>query len=178
MPTIIFSLELIASLLGVMYIVLIARKNALGWLAGILSCAIFAALCFESDLSSQGTIQVLNVLMGLWGWVQWRKQVIPVKSYPKLSYIFLAALPVLYVGTTIFFPSLNWTSRFLDQIALVFSIVATLFTVRMIQQHWMLWLVVNGITAVTAFSNELYFYASLSVIYFGVSLYGMYQWRK
>jgi nicotinamide mononucleotide transporter PnuC len=104
--------------------------------------------------------------------------VIPVKSYPKLSYIFLAALPVFYVGTTIFFPGLNWTSRFLDQIALVFSIVATLFTVRMIQQHWMLWLVVNGITAVTAFSNELYFYASLSVIYFGVSLYGMYQWRK
>ena len=177
MPTIIFSLELIASLLGVMYIVLIARKNALGWLAGILSCAIFAARCFESDLSSQGAIQVLNVLMGVWGWVQWRKQVIPVKSYPKLSIIFLAVLPVIYVGSILCFPLLNWTTR-LDQIALVFSIVATLFTVRMIQQNWMLWLVVNGITAITAFSNELYFYASLSVIYFGVSLYGMYQWRK
>jgi nicotinamide mononucleotide transporter len=177
MPTLIFSLELIASLLGVVYIVLIARKNALGWLAGIVSCAIFAALCFESGLSSQGTIQVLNVLMGLWGWVQWRKQVIPVKSYPKLSYIFLAALPVFYVGSIILLPLLSWPTH-LDQIALVFSFVATLFTVRMIQQHWMLWLVVNGITAVTAFSNELYFYASLSVIYFGVSLYGMYQWRK
>jgi nicotinamide riboside transporter PnuC len=126
---------------------------------------------------SQGIIQVLNVLMGLWGWVQWRKQVIPVKSYPKLSYIFLAALPLFYVGSIILLPLLSWPTR-LDQIALVFSFVATLFTVRMIQQHWMLWLVVNGITAITAFSNELYFYASLSVIYFGVSLYGMYQWRK
>jgi nicotinamide mononucleotide transporter len=177
MPTLIFSLELIASLLGVVYIVLIARKNALGWFAGIISCAIFAALCFESGLSSQGTIQVLNVLMGLWGWVQWRKQVIPVKSYPKLTYIFLAALPLFYVGSIILLPLLSWPTR-LDQIALVFSFVATLLTVRIIQQNWLLWLIVNGITAITAFSNELYFYASLSVVYFGVSLYGMYQWRK
>jgi nicotinamide mononucleotide transporter len=177
MPTLIFSLELIASLLGVVYIVLIARKNALGWLAGIISCAIFAALCFESDLMSQGIIQLVNVVMGVWGWVQWRKQVIPVKSYPKLTYIFLAALPLFYVGSIILLPLLSWPTR-LDQIALVFSFVATLLTVRIIQQNWLLWLIVNGITAITAFSNELYFYASLSVIYFGVSLYGMYQWRK
>jgi len=149
----------------------------LGWLAGIISCAIFAARCFESGLSSQGTIQVLNVLMGLWGWVQWRKQVIPVKSYPKLTYIFLAALPLFYVGSIILLPLLSWPTR-LDQIALVFSFVATLLTVRIIQQNWLLWLIVNGITAITAFSNELYFYAGLSVVYFGVSLYGMYQWRK
>lgn len=177
MPTIIFIFELLASLLGVVYIVLIARKNALGWLVGILSCAIFAILCFESELHSQGIIQVLNVLMGVWGWVQWRKQEIPVQSYPILSYIFLAALPLFYMGSTVCFPDLNWT-RQLDQIALVFSILATLFTVSMIQQNWMLWLVVNGITAVTAFSNELYFYAGLSLMYFGVSLYGMYQWKK
>ena len=149
----------------------------MGWLVGILSCAIFAILCFESELHSQGTIKVLNVLMGVWGWVQWRKQEIPVQSYTTLSYIFLAALPILYMGSMVCFPDLIWT-RQLDQIALVFSILATLFTVRMIQQNWMLWLVVNGITAVTAFSNELYFYASLSLIYFGVSLYGMYKWKK
>jgi nicotinamide mononucleotide transporter len=177
MPTIIFSLELIASLLGVVYIVLIARKNAMGWLAGILSCALFAALCFESDLSSQGIIQVVNVVMGVWGWAKWHNQVIPVKSIPKLRIIFLAALPVCYVGSLVCFPWLDWSAR-LDQIALIYSIVATLLTVRMIQQNWVLWLVVNGITAITAFSNELYFYAGLSIVYFGVSLYGMYQWKK
>lgn len=177
MSTIIFILELIASLLGVVYIILIARKNALGWLAGIISCALFAGLCIESDLMSQGIIQVVNVLMGIWGWVQWQKQLIPVKSYPKLGIIFLAVLPVIYVGSIICFPVLSWTTQ-LDQIALICSLVATALTVRMIQQNWLLWLVVNGITAITAFSNELYFYASLSVIYFGVSLYGMYQWKK
>ena len=177
MSTIIFILELIASLLGVVYIILIARKNALGWLAGIISCALFAGLCIESDLMSQGIIQVVNVLMGIWGWVQWQKQVIPVKSYPKLGIIFLAVLPVIYVGSIICFPVLSWTTQ-LDQIALICSLVATVLTVRMIQQNWLLWLVVNGITAITAFSNELYFYAGLSVIYFGVSLYGMYQWKK
>lgn len=177
MSTLIFILELSASLLGVVYIILIARKNALGWLAGIISCALFAGLCIESDLMSQGIIQVVNVLMGIWGWVQWQKQVIPVKSYPKLGIIFLAVLPVIYVGSIICFPVLSWTTQ-LDQIALICSLVATVLTVRMIQQNWLLWLVVNGITAITAFSNELYFYAGLSVIYFGVSLYGMYQWKK
>jgi nicotinamide mononucleotide transporter len=177
MSTIIFILELLASLLGVVYIILIARKNALGWLAGIISCALFAGLCIESDLMSQGIIQVVNVLMGIWGWVQWQKQVIPVISYPNLGIIFLAVLPVIYVGSILCFPGLSWTTQ-LDQIALICSLVATVLTVRMIQQNWLLWLVVNGITAITAFSNELYFYAGLSVIYFVVSLYGMYQWRK
>ena len=177
MSTIIFILELIASLLGVVYIILIARKNALGWLAGIISCALFAGLCIESDLMSQGIIQVVNVLMGIWGWVQWQKQVIPVKSYPKLGIIFLAVLPIFYVGSILCFPGLSWTTQ-LDQIALICSLVATVLTVRMIQQNWLLWLVVNGITAITACSNELYFYAGLSVIYFVVSLYGMYQWKK
>ena len=177
MPTILLLLELLASLLGVVYIILIARKNAFGWLAGIISCAIFAGLCIESDLMSQGIIQVVNVVLGVWGWLQWHKQVIPVKSFPKLSIIFLAILPVLYVGAIIWLPLFSWSTR-LDQIALIYSIVATLLTVRMIQQNWLLWLIVNGITAITAFSNELYFYAGLSVVYFGVSLYGMYQWRK
>jgi nicotinamide mononucleotide transporter len=177
MPMILFILELLASLLGVVYIILIARKNVFGWPIGIVSCAIFAGLCFKSDLVSQGIIQVVNVVMGVWGWVQWRKQVIPVKSSPKLTYIFLAALPLFYVGSIILLPLLSWPTR-LDQIALVFSFVATLLTVRIIQQNWLLWLIVNGITAITAFSNELYFYAGLSVVYFGVSLYGMYQWRK
>ncbi len=177
MSTIIFILELIASLLGVVYIILIARKNALGWLAGIISCALFAGLCIESDLMSQGIIQVVNVLMGIWGWLQWKKQVIPVKSYPWVGFVFFALLPVLYIGLNVIFLGISWTAR-LDQIALIYSLLATVLTVRMIQQNWMLWLVVNGITAITAFSNELYFYAGLSVIYFVVSLYGMYQWKK
>jgi nicotinamide mononucleotide transporter len=177
MPTILFLLELLASLLGIVYIILIAKKNAFGWLAGIISCAIFAGLCIESELMSQGIIQLVNVAMGVWGWMQWHKQVIPVKSLPKLRIIFLAALPVCYVGSLVCFPGLDWSARF-DQIALIFSLVATLLTVRMIQQNWILWLVVNGITAITAFSNELYFYAGLSIVYFGVSLYGMYQWKK
>lgn len=177
MPTILFLLELIASLLGVVYIILIAKKNALGWPAGIISCAIFAVLCIESNLMSQGIIQLVNVVMGVWGWAKWHNQVIPVKSIPKLRIIFLAALPVCYVGSMVCFPWLDWSAR-LDQIALIFSLVATLLTVRMIQQNWVLWLVVNGITAITAFSNELYFYAGLSIVYFGVSLYGMYQWEK
>ena len=177
MLAITFILELLASVLGVVYIILIARKNALGWLAGIISCAIFAWLCMESALISQGIIQSINVLLGIWGWVQWKKQVTPVKSYPKLGIIFLAVLPLIYVGSILCFPGLSWPTQ-LDQIALMYSLVATVLTVRMIQQNWMLWLVVNGITAITACLNELYFYAGLSVIYFGVSLYGMYQWKK
>ena len=177
MPTILFLLELIASLLGVVYIILIAKKNTLGWPAGIISCAIFTVLCIESNLMSQGIIQLVNVLMGVWGWAKWHNQVIPVKSIPKLRIIFLAALPVCYVGSMVCFPWLDWSAR-LDQIALVFSLTATILTIRMIQQNWMLWLIVNGITAITAFSNEFYFYAVLSVVYFGISLYGMFQWKK
>ncbi|MEY3049531.1 MAG: nicotinamide mononucleotide transporter PnuC [Bacteroidota bacterium] len=177
MPTILFLLELLASLLGVVYIILVARKNVFGWPIGIVSCAIFAGLCFKSDIVSQGIIQVVNVGMGIWGWIQWHKQLIPVKSIPKLRIIFLAAVPLFYIGSLLLFPWLDWSGR-LDQIALIFSLMATILTVRMIQQNWVLWLVVNGITAITAFSNELYFYAGLSMVYFGVSLYGIYQWKK
>ena len=170
------ALEILASLLGIAYIVLIAQKKISAWPVGILSCSIFAVVCFAEDLKSQGIIQVINLCMGVYAWIKWNKKVDAVKSIPLISLGSLLLFPLLYFISDVLFPSFSWTKH-LDQIALIYSVVASYLTLRVIKENWHLWILINGITALSTGFNGLYFYSCLSFIYLGVSIYGIISWK-
>lgn len=172
-----FILEILASLLGIGYIVLIANKNSLGWLLGILSCGIFSLLCFYQQLNSQGIIQLVNVIMGIMGWITWNQGVKTIRRIPILFMLLVLLLPICYGLSFVFFNQAPWQEQ-LDRIALIYSFIATLLTIQFIYQNWYAWVVVNGITMITAFANEMYFFSVLSLVYLSLSFYGLIQWRK
>lgn len=169
--------EGLAASLGTVYIVLISKKNRLGWCFGIASCAIFTAICFHQEYYGQGIIQALNTLMGFYGWWAWNR---PTQTSYLSLWILGAALiasAISFSGSLFFFPQEQWSIH-LDHTALLLSCFATYLTVRMIYENWYLWLGINAITSITAFHHEMYFFAGLSVVYLGLSFYGLYQWKK
>lgn len=181
-PVFLYIMELLASIFGIIYIILVAKKKASAWTWGILSCAIFAGLCFESTLIYQGIIQSMNVLLGFVAWVQWKRGINTVRSYPIISIVAICAFPLLFLfSMLVFYPhgktTFDWVVH-LDQIALLYSVVATYLTLRLIKENWHLWLLINGVTAYTAFENGLVFYAGMSLLYFIFSFYGLFQWRN
>ena len=170
-------LEGLAAILGAVYIVLISNKSRLGWCFGIASCALFTVICFHHEYYGQGIIQALNTLMGLYGWWAWNR---PAQTRYMSLWILGAALiasAISFSGSLFFFPQEQWSIH-LDHTALLLSCFATYLTVRMIYENWYLWLGINAITSITAFHHEMYFFAGLSVVYLGLSFYGLYQWKK
>ena len=180
-PVFLYIMELLASILGIIYIILVAQKKTSAWIWGILSCAIFAGLCFESTLIYQGIIQTMNVILGIVAWFQWNRGMKTVRSYPLISIVALCVLLLLLISMLVFYfngkMTFDWVTQ-LDRIALLYSVVATYLTLRLIKENWHLWLLINGVTAYTGFENGLVFYAGMSLIYFIISFYGLFQWKK
>lgn len=170
-------LEVFASLLGVVYIVLISKKRRLGWSFGIASCAILTAICFHQEYYGQGIIQALNTLMGFYGWWAWNRPTSTSFSSPWLLVAALIASTISFLGSFFLFPQEQWSIH-LDHTAILLSCFATYLTVRMIYENWYLWLGINVLTCVTAFHHGMYFFAGLSVVYLALSFYGLYRWKK
>jgi len=169
--------EGLAAILGAVYIVLISKKRRLGWSFGIASCSILTAICFHHEYYGQGIIQALNTLMGFYGWWAWNRPTSAGFSSPWLLVAALIVAAISYSGSFFFFPQEQWSIH-LDHTALLLSCFATYLTVRMIYENWYLWLGINALTCITAFHHEMYFFAGLSVVYLGLSFYGLYQWKK
>lgn len=170
-------LEFIASVLGTVYLLLIAQKKASAWLLGTLSCIIFAGLCFESHLVYQGIIQTFNVIMGIYAWLHWKKGIEPVRSMPSTGILSLISFPILLLLSRLIQKAEDWAVS-LDQVALLYSVVATYLTFRLIEENWHLWLLVNAVTAYTAWVNGFAFYAGMSLIYVLMSIYGLLKWKR
>jgi nicotinamide mononucleotide transporter len=64
-------LEATAVILGVAYVLLILKRNRLGWIAGGLSAAIYVYLSARAHLPMQSTLQAYYVVMAVYGWMSW-----------------------------------------------------------------------------------------------------------
>ena len=64
-------LELISFVLAVLTVYLNIRQNHWGWLFAIVSSALYGGVFFSSKLYGDMGLQVVFVVVSLWGWYQW-----------------------------------------------------------------------------------------------------------
>ena len=65
--------EALAVLLGVVYVLLILKRNRLGWIAGGLSSSIYVYLAAHARLPMQSLLQAYYVVMSFYGWYNWTR---------------------------------------------------------------------------------------------------------
>ena len=69
--------EWLAVVTGVIYILLIMRRQRAAWIMGGISSAILAVLAAQSRLPMQAALQVFYVLAAVYGWWRWAPEVQP-----------------------------------------------------------------------------------------------------
>src|SRR5690554_6418729 len=65
-------MEIIAIVLALIYLGLAAKQSAWCWLAGAISCAIYAYLMFGVQLYMEAALQLIYVVIAGYGWWHWR----------------------------------------------------------------------------------------------------------
>ena len=60
-------------LLGVVYVLLILKRNRLGWIAGGVSSSIYVYLSARAHLPMQSGLQAYYVAMSFYGWYSWTR---------------------------------------------------------------------------------------------------------
>lgn len=191
-------IEVFGAVTGIIYVILEIRQNIWLWPVGIVTSAvyiwIFFANKFYADMSLQGYYLVISVM----GWYWWRRGSglkkegekgrvgerekkelnvtrVNFKTGVILAIVFVFLYLVMFFGLSRLTdsPVPEW-----DSFITSLSIVATWMLARKIYEHWLLWIVVNSVSAVLFIWRGLYPTVILYLVYCIMSFVGFVEWKK
>ncbi len=176
-------LEAVAVVLGIAYVLLILKRNRLGWVAGGISSTIYVYLSANAHLPMQATLQVYYVAMAVYGWRSWTpgQQAQPgggIRRWPwRFHLIALLAIVVLtLVSAQLLARETHAAWPYLDSFTTWVSLLATWMTTRMVLENWLYWMGADAITAWLFAAQGHPTAALLFVTYLIIAVFGFREW--
>ncbi len=175
--------EVLAVLLGVTYVLLVMRRNRLGWIAGAGSSLIYIVLAARAGLPMQSVLQCYYVLMSAYGWYTWTRaqdQAGGIRTWPWRAHLG-ALLAIAVLGAL----SAHWLARethaawpYLDSLTTWTSLLATWMVARMMLENWLYWIAADAVSVFLYATQGYRFSAVLFLIYATVAVCGYRQWQR
>ena len=177
-------IEITSVLLNLLYVILLMRENIWCWICGIIGSALGAYLMFHSKLYSEAILYLFYVVIGIYGWYIWVTKGIErefkIAKWDIKPHVI--ALAIGLIGSFLFgyFFSQKTDADYpwVDAHTTVFAFVASYMQVHKVLSSWLFWIVINGVTVWLYKMKGLDFYSGLSVVHFGLSVWGYIEWRK
>jgi nicotinamide mononucleotide transporter len=179
-------LEIIGTILNLLFLILVIKENIWCWLFGILGSIISIILFIETKLYSESILYIYYVIIGFYGWRKWTRASANSKKELKVSeksivyhasWIVICCL--LAFGLGYFFE--NYTDAnnpYFDSYSTIFAFLATYFEAIKLRSAWFYWIVINGFSIWLYSIRGLEIYGVLMLIYFVLSFVGLYKWNK
>lgn len=177
-------LEIAGVVLGIVYVLLILKRNRLGWIAGGISSAIYVYLAAGARLPMQSTLQAYYVAMAFYGWYSWTAaqqhgQGAIVRWPLSRHLIALAAVMLLsVVSAHLLARETHAAWPYLDSLTTWISLLATWMVARMKLENWLYWIIADAITAYLFAAQGHQASAGLFVIYVVIAAVGFREWLQ
>ena len=179
-------LEIIASLLGVVTVWLVVRRNIWTFPIGIVQVTLAGIVCFQARLYSDALLQVLFGLMQVQGWVLWSRSDraaddrIAIRSLGPLQWLWTGC--VLLAGTFgLGYAMHTWTDAdfaYRDAFCTVQSVLAQWWMNKRYLENWVLWIAVNQVYVFMYADKGLKFFAGLYAVFLVQAALGYIQWKQ
>ncbi len=179
-------LDFIGSALSIVFIILIIRRQRLGWLFGGVGSGIYVFVLFQSGLYFQSVLFSYYVVMAVYGFVSWAKNSDTSRKVIVSRWRSFRINLIVFVGLVVlgFFLSMvlsrytPTTMGFADATITTVAFFATYLQTRSKIENWYYWVFVNSLSVVVSFLAGLYFFCLLSLLLLGMSFYGIWRWQK
>jgi nicotinamide mononucleotide transporter len=180
-------IELAGAILGVSYILFSIRQHILTWITGLLTSGLYIAVFFQAKLYADMGLQFYYVFISLYGWFLWKKKPQPDEkpllhvTHTSRNFAFVAAMATWIIFLVIRFILYRYTDSTvpnLDAATTALSITATYMLARKMIDHWMIWIVVDLVSAGLYIYKGLWATAILFFVYTIMAIIGYKQWRK
>jgi nicotinamide mononucleotide transporter len=175
---------MVALVTGVGYAVLAARRNRLCWIAGAVSSAAAAIVAGLSALPMQSGLQVLYVVMAVYGWWSWTRSSanggLLIGTYPLQLHLFVGlALIVLSIASARVLASETSAAwPLLDSLATWFSLFATWLAADARLENWIYWVVIDLVLVYLFYVQRAPLLALLNLLFIGIAVAGLVEWRR
>ncbi len=178
-------IEIAGSFLSFIYLILSIKQRSALWIFGFLCSALYIIVFFQSKFYADMTLQFYYVFISVYGWINWKKgrqnsgKELPVTHTPKKITLYL--IPASTLIFFIYYFILIHTDSPLpigDSFTTALSIIATWMLARKYIEYWLVFIVVDGVSAGLYFYKELYPTAILFIVYTIMAVIGYFQWKK
>ncbi len=179
-------LDFIGSALSIAFIVLIIRRHRMGWLFGGAGSGIYVFVLFQSGLYFQSVLFSYYVVMSIYGFILWTKNVDGANNVIVSRWRSLRTNIAVFIILIAFGGLLNIVLRqythttmgFADATITTVAFFATYLQARSKVENWYYWVFVNTLSVVVSFLAGLYFFCLLSLLLLVMSFYGIWRWQK
>jgi nicotinamide mononucleotide transporter len=178
-------LELVAVALGIANVVLTIRQSLWCWPTGLAMVILYGFVFFEARLYSDVVLQVVYVVLQVWGWWKWlhggdRGGVLRVTRVTTRTASI--ALTVGVVATSAWgYAMWRWTDAaapFADSGIAVFSLVAQYGLGRKILENWLVWIAVDVVAVIVYATRALHLTSGLYAVFLVLATLGFLRWKK
>ncbi|HEX5354796.1 MAG TPA: nicotinamide riboside transporter PnuC [Aquabacterium sp.] len=178
-------LECWAFVLSLLMVGFNLKVNAWGWPLAIVSSILYGLLFARSKLYGEASLQILFVLMSLWGWWQWLAGKGDDQQALKVRSLLPRARLVVLGLTLLMWPALGWVLAhvtdsdvpYLDALPTAGSVMGQWLLARKLIDNWPCWLLVNVISMGLFACKQLWLTVVLYGIFAVLSVLGWRVWR-
>jgi nicotinamide mononucleotide transporter len=176
-------LEASAVVLGIVYVLLILKRNRLGWIVGGLSSAIYVYLAASARLPMQSTLQAYYVVMAVYGWISWtsaqqQQEGGRIVRWPlRYHAVALVAIGALSLASArLLARETHAAWPYLDSFTTWVSLLATWMVARMKLENWLYWIGADGIMAYLFAAQGYLATTGLFLTYMVIAIFGFREW--
>ena len=160
-----------------------ARMHPMGWPLACLSSLLYAVVFMGGRLYGQALLQLLFVVMALWGLWKWTRGAeeagLAARRMPARLRL-TAAASVLLLWVVLGWLLARFTDNPLpygDALPTAGSVVATWLLAQRYLENWAAWAAVNAVSVALFAHQGLWPTVALYAVFCGLSVWGWRQWR-
>lgn len=177
-------LDIVTTILGLIYLVLEYRASIALWVVGIVMPAMDIYLYWSHGLYGDAGMAVYYTLAAIYGYAVWKfgakwKEELPITFFPRrlilrtLGFFFLAWAATYYVLVAY----TNSTVPLLDAFTNALSFVGLWALARKYVEQWLFWIAVDVVCCYLYVVKGIPFKAGLYGLYVVIAVMGYWKWK-
>ena len=178
-------LDIITTVLGLIYIWLEYRASIALWVVGIIMPALDVYLYYSHGLYGDAGMAVYYTGAAIYGYAVWKwgsgeKKELPITHMPLGKYL-PTALFFLVAWAATYYILITWTNStvpVLDSFTNALSFVGLWALARKYIEQWFFWIVVDAVCCVLYVQKGIPFKAGLYGLYVVIAVLGYFKWKK
>lgn len=179
-----FSLEALAVVCAIAYLLLAARESLWCWYFAFVSSALYVFIFWDVSLLMESLLSVYYVVMAVVGWQQWRsgdkQNGRPIVTLRWQQHVGLLAAMLLLALASGWWLRDNTSAAwpFVDSFTTWGAAITTVLVVRKVLENWLYWLLIDSISLYLYVDRGLYLTALLFAGYLVIVVFGYLHWRR
>jgi nicotinamide mononucleotide transporter len=178
-------LEIFGFVSGVACVFFAARRKVINYPLGIVSAIVFMVVFFEVRLYADLGLQVVYVVLGITGWISWRRapaadHLVATISTPRraIPLLVLAFAGIAALLTVVLVSFTDSTTPVADAATTASSLVAQFMLNRRWMQTWFVWIATDVAFIALYLYKDLWITGLLYLVFIGLCIHGYRVWRR